>query len=251
MFSFWLSSLSVYFYTLTTNTNTVWPLAKGEVLQLSVPMKGIQVSVYSTKSQVQKGYEFEILDETSLQYASISSQEIQKRPIQFIHFCSTSGKIIVTATEDVELRIISSAFDPTRNSDKCPGSISLSYFPNDSSSISTTSQDGFDFLFESLPAVGSFLLFLLFLAIIAYVFYTICIKVRRNNNSDSAVPPILNHQNVQQSFNQYIPPHHKKEYQTPPVQYLAPAYPYPNQMVQQPVQVQYGQPILYSQTNVL
>ena len=103
MFSFWFSSLSVYFYTLTTNTNTLWPLAKGEVLQLSVPMKGMQVSIYSTKSQVQKGYEFEILDETSLQYATISSQEIQKRPIQFITFCSTSGKIIVTATEDVEL----------------------------------------------------------------------------------------------------------------------------------------------------
>lgn len=243
MFSFLMYSFSMYMYTLNTNSNTLWKLSKGEKLNLYVIVPGMKVYIklYNSKSY---GNEFGIAvsDGDSTEYEAIPLIKSQKS-LEYINFCSSTGKIYIQANQDVEIVVTSVIYEQQSNTNSCKGPITVSYgVGNGNYNPNSMDEDsfwhGFESIFEVLPAISSFIITILIIALLSCCIYGIVSRRTREERLNEAVPPILNSQNTRlDQFDQYIPP--TVETTRMPQNYVQP------QAVLQPVQ--YNQPTVLMQ----
>ena len=111
MFSFWAYSFSMYMYTLNGNSNTLWKLSSGDKLNLIVTVPGMKVFIkpYNSKSY---GNEFTItvVNSETMGYKTLPSSQSHET-LDYINFCSSTGKIIIEANQDIELVVTSVTYD--------------------------------------------------------------------------------------------------------------------------------------------
>ena len=219
----------MYMYTLNGNSNTLWKLNGGDKLNLIVTVPGMKVYIkpYNSKSY-DKEFAIIVVNGDSMEYKTLPSVRSQQA-LEYVDFCSATGKIVIEANQDIELVITSTIYDTGSSSNSCKGPISV-FYGKDRSIQNPHHEDsflnGFESVFEILPAVSSFIITIVAIALISFFIFSVVSKRTREGQLDEAVPPILNNQNLRpEQFDQYIPPTipvARKAVQPQPVYYNRP-----------------------------
>lgn len=222
-------------YTINSNSNTLWKLSSGDKLNLIVTVPGMKVYLkpYNTKS-FDKEFTITVVNGDSLGYKTLPSSQNQEA-LDYINFCSATGKIIIEANQDFELVVTSVTYDANSNTNSCKGPITVHYSKTNSisSSMNGDSSNGFESIFEILPSIASFVITIIVIALITYCIFSTVTKRSREGQLDEAIPPILTSQSLTpDQFDQYIPPTIQTSNNVPQPQYQ---------------QIYYSRPVVFNQ----
>ncbi|OHT17623.1 hypothetical protein TRFO_00890 [Tritrichomonas foetus] len=235
MFSFLMSSMSMYMLTVSHDMTVPWELKRGDRFYIRVTGRGLTVSFSSSR-----GMNIVVTGQSDA-VASIQDGT----PFKYVAFGPNLGQVIIEAQDDIEFTVAvrSASYsegdeikvvyegkspevpsNPTNPSN--PSKPYNPYNPQKPSNPSNSNSSGLDSFFDLMPAFFGFLWAAFFIGLVSFVIYKVIQKKSESkDNYENAIPPILGLEEVE-DFDQYIP--QTVEYSTniqQPRQYVVPVYP--------------------------